>query len=101
MIKVLIERKVVSGLEAPYEQAIADLMDTIGKAPGYMGGESFHAQDRKNHYVVVSNWANISAWRTWFHSRERQMLLDRMNPFLEYPEKCTVLKKHLYRHEKA
>jgi heme-degrading monooxygenase HmoA len=96
MIKVLIERHVVEGLEKPYEKAIAELLDTITAAPGYRGGESLRDKDHPNHYVVESNWASLAAWQRWFHSAERLQVLDSINPFLEAPEKCMILERHLY-----
>lgn len=96
MIKVIIERRVVERLETPYEQAIANLLDVITAAPGYRGGESFRSKYQPNHYIVVSNWSNLDAWEKWFRSQDRQSVLDKINPFLEYPEKCTVLERHLY-----
>lgn len=96
MTKVLIERYVVEGLERPYEQAIAELLDVIASAPGYRGGESLRDSERPNHYVVVSHWSSPAAWSRWYHSVERKQLLDKINPFLEAPEKSTVLERYLY-----
>ncbi len=96
MIKVLIERRVVEGLEKPYEHAIGELLKVIGTAPGYLGGDSMRKMYQPNHYVVISNWKDLSAWEAWKHSKERKQLLDKINPFLEYPETCTVLERYLY-----
>ncbi|OUS25637.1 hypothetical protein A9Q99_20860 [Gammaproteobacteria bacterium 45_16_T64] len=91
MIKVVIERLVVEGLETPYESAIANLLDVMVKAPGYVSGESFGDINQPNHYVVVSNWNNEHSWDKWFNSQARKGLLDAINPFLQYPERCSVL----------
>lgn len=91
MIKVVIERLVVEGLETPYENAIAELLNVMVNAPGYISGESFYDIYKPHHYVVVANWTNEASWAKWFKSQERQGLLDAINPFLQYPENCSVL----------
>jgi len=96
MIKVVIERLVVEGLESPYEDAIAKLLDVMVNAPGYISGESFCDVYKPYHYVVVANWSNEQSWDKWFHSQERQGLLDAINPFLQYPERCSVLAGRRY-----
>ena len=96
MIRVIIEREIAEGLEPFYEEAIARLLDVMTSAPGYLSGESLIELGRPNHYVVVTRWTNGAAWDRWFHSSERQQVLDAIRPFMKQSEKITKLKQLTY-----
>jgi len=96
MVKVIIERIVVEGLEPFYDEAIAEVLEIMLRAPGFSHGESFREHKKHNHYIVVSNWVSLAAWQRWCKSSERKCFLDRIGPFLERPEKSTVLEKQVY-----
>jgi antibiotic biosynthesis monooxygenase (ABM) superfamily enzyme len=99
MIRVIIEREIAEELEKYYEAAIAELLDVMANAPGYLAGESLVEIQRPNHYVVVTRWANEDAWNRWFHSRERQEVADRIRPFMQQEERILVLRQVLYQRE--
>ena len=102
MIRVIIEREIVAGLEQYYEAAIADLLGVMANAPGYVSGESSVDIQRPNHYVVITRWIDEAAWQRWYQSSERQKLLDAIRPFLLTEEKFTLLKQLiLHRDESA
>ena len=96
MIRVIIEREIAEGLEKYYESAIAELLDIMANAPGYLAGESLVEIQRPNHYVVVTRWVGEDAWNRWLHSQERQQVTDRIRPFLQQDEKIVVLRQVLY-----
>ena len=93
MIRVIIEREVAEGLEEFYETAIANLLDVMAGARGYLSGESLVDIHRPNHYVVVTRWTDETAWNKWFISGARQQLLDAISPFLLADEKFTLMKQ--------
>jgi heme-degrading monooxygenase HmoA len=93
VIRVIIEREIAEGLEKFYETAIANLLGVMAHAPGYLSGESLVEIHRPNRYVVVTRWTNEEAWARWFHSGERQELLDSIRPFLLNDEKLTLLRQ--------
>ena len=97
MVKVIIERVVVEGLEPLYDDAIAEVLQIMLRAPGFSHGESFREYHKHNHYIVVANWVSLAAWQRWCKSTERKLFLSRIRPFLEQPEKSTVLEKQIYR----
>ena len=99
MIRVIIEREIAAGLEQFYQAAIADLLAVMASAPGYVSGESLAEIHRPNHYVVVTRWTNEAAWNRWFHSPERQQLLNTIRPFLQRDEKITLLQQLTYHQE--
>jgi len=96
MIKVIIERQVVEGLEAHYEKAISELLSVMTSAPGYISGESLVDTKRPNHYLVIAKWTAESAWSKWFYSDERKQLMVAIAPFLLTEEKFTLLKQLAY-----
>ncbi len=96
MIRVIIEREIAEGLEQFYQAAIADLLDVMANAPGYLSGESLVEIHRPNRYVVVTRWTNEAAWNRWFQSAERQRMLSAIRPFLQNDEKLTLLKQLIY-----
>ena len=96
MIRVIIEREIAEGLEQFYEAAIANLLDVMANAPGYLAGESLVEIHRPNRYVVITRWASEDAWTRWFHSSERQQLASAIRPFLQNEEKFTLLQQLKY-----
>ena len=97
MIRVIIEREVVQGLERFYEQAITGLLDELAQLPGYLAGESLVDLQRPNRYIVVTRWVNESSWEQWLHSSKRQQMLAEIRPFLLTDEKFTLLRQLHYR----
>ena len=93
MIRVIIEREIAEGLEQFYESAIADLLDVMANARGYVSGESSVEIHRPNRYVVITRWTDEAAWNHWYQSSERQELLNVIRPFLLNEEKFTLLKQ--------
>ena len=91
MIRVIIERQIAEGLEEFYLAAIANLLEVMTAAPGYLSGESLVEIHRPNHYVVLTRWTSEEAWERWFHSQQRQELLNAIRPFLQQDEKFTLL----------
>ena len=96
MIRVIIERQIAEGLEEYYQTAIANLLEVMTAAPGYLSGESLVEIRRPNHYVVLTRWTNEEAWDRWFHSEQRQELLNAIRPFLLQDEKFTLLRGLIY-----
>lgn len=96
MIKVIIERVVAEGLEAPYEKAVGQLLTVMTRAKGYISGESLVDAKHPNHYVVVARWSDEDAWDDWFRSEDRKRILTTVRPFLQTDEKFTVLKQLSY-----
>ena len=76
MIRVIIEREIVEGLESFYESAIANLLNVMAKAPGYVSGESSVEIHRPNRYVVITRWIDEAAWNNWLRFDPVVMIED-------------------------
>ena len=96
MIKVLIKRTIVEGLEGNYEQTVVELLNHAEDFPGYLGGESYKDAQKPNHYVVVSAWTSINAWQLWFRSAQRMEMLKKISVYLQEPEAFTILEPCVY-----
>ncbi len=96
MIRVIIERQIAEGLERFYESEITRLLEIVRDAPGYLSGESLVEIHHPNHYLVLTRWASEDAWNRWFHSEQRQELVNAIRPFLLDDEKFTLLRQLSY-----
>lgn len=91
MIRVLIERQIIDGLEQPYSDAVTGMMQAIVRAPGFLSGESLRDVSRPQHHFILSAWQSRAAWERWLFSARRRQALDAIRPFLEEPERITIL----------
>lgn len=91
MIKVIISRSIIDGLEANYEQAARRILHHAGNAPGYISGETYRDLEKAGQYIVISNWESVNAWRLWLQSDERVKMLRELGMYLAGPEQFTVL----------
>lgn len=91
MLRVLIERQIIDGLEQPYSHAITGMMQAIVQAPGFVSGESLREVARPQHHLLLSAWSSRHAWERWLLSDTRRQAVDAINPFLVEPERITLL----------
>ena len=61
--------------------------------PGYISGETLHAVEDPNHYLVISTWESLDHWQAWSNNLERQKLQDDIDGVLESP---TVMRIFTY-----
>ncbi len=86
MIQVLIRRKVLEGLEAPYQEAALNVLQQALKAPGFISGEASKSLDKPNHRMVIARWQSKEHWADWLASPRRREAMNAMAPLLEEPE---------------
>ncbi len=91
MIKVLIERHLLEGLEAEYQAASKSLLQGCMAFPGYISGESLRDIERPNHRVIITLWSSLSAWQQWEKSDQRAQLLAGIAGLLAADEKVLLL----------
>ncbi|SFB91531.1 Antibiotic biosynthesis monooxygenase [Marinospirillum celere] len=91
MIKVIIERQLLEGLEQEYRQASQALLQACMESPGYISGESLVDLRRPNRRIIITQWNSESAWRAWEVSDKRQQLLGGIAGILANDEKVTLL----------
>lgn len=94
MIKVMIERVIIPGLEEDYEDFSRRILQQAMHTPGYISGESLKDSAHPNHRFIFTRWQTLTAWQNWQKSTERQQIAANMAAMLAYEEKITVL-EHL------
>lgn len=94
MIKVMIERIIIPGLEPEYETFSRQILQQALTADGFISGESLQDADHPNHRFIFTLWRDNSAWDKWCRSNERNVVLGNIAAMLAEPEKITRL-QHL------
>ncbi|MBM4287980.1 MAG: antibiotic biosynthesis monooxygenase [Deltaproteobacteria bacterium] len=90
MIKVMMERMIKGRNVGEIARLLRMLRVKAMQQPGYISGETLHAFDDPNHYLVISAWENYEDWQEWFNSPERQAIQDELDAYLEVPTKTRV-----------
>lgn len=90
MIKIIIERRIMPGLEDEYELAAREVMRASITAPGFIGGECLHELERPERRLLVTQWRDLKAWKEWQHSDRREHIIQRMLPLLTEEERITA-----------
>lgn len=90
MIKIIIERHIMPGLEEEYESAAREVMRASITAPGFIGGECLRELDRPERRLLVTKWRDLRAWKEWQHSDLREHIIQRMLPLLTEDERITA-----------
>lgn len=91
MIRVLIERRLARGAAEDLQKAMRDLRHEAIHLPGYVSGETHRDSADPRHFLIISTWRSAEAWQEWSRSETRRKIEDRIRPFLEGPEKITIL----------
>lgn len=91
MVRVLIERWLLSGMEAQLAAALREMRRDAVHAPGYISGETLRDVSDPGHYVIVSTWRTQADWDAWAECEARQRARGRIAPLLAKPERICVL----------
>ncbi|EPC03712.1 hypothetical protein L861_19450 [Litchfieldella anticariensis FP35 = DSM 16096] len=94
MIKILIERHIMPGLEAEYEQAAREAMRASINARGFIAGESLCERHHPERRLLITQWRDLSAWKDWEHSPERERVMQHVLPLLTEEEDIRVFEHH-------
>ncbi len=90
MIKVLLERS-IKGKHVREITRLLRMMRVLAmQQPGYISGETLHAMDDPNHYLVISTWESMGNWQAWLGSAERQKIQTEIDSLMESPTKTRV-----------
>ena len=90
MIKIIIERHIMHGLEEEYELAARNVMRAAMDAPGFIAGESLQEYRRTEHRLLITLWRDLRAWKEWQHSSAREYAMQRLLPLLTEEERVTA-----------
>jgi heme-degrading monooxygenase HmoA len=90
MIRVLIERRLLEGVEEDLQKAMREMRREAIHVPGYLSGETLRSVADPNRYVIISSWRSLADWEAWSKSETRQRIEERIGPLLTEPERVTV-----------
>ena len=85
MVKILVERNIKGKHVAEIVRLLRQMRVVAMQQPGYIGGETLHAVDDPNHYLVISSWESLEHWQAWVNNPERQKLQKEVDGYLEAP----------------
>jgi heme-degrading monooxygenase HmoA len=91
MIRVLIERLVLPGMEEQLLEQLRAMRRDAVHASGYISGETLHDVIDARHYVIISTWLSRADWDAWAGCAARQQVISQIAPMLAAPEKISLL----------
>jgi heme-degrading monooxygenase HmoA len=90
VIKVLLERT-IKGKHVKEITRLLRMMRVLAmQQSGYISGETLHAVDDPNHYLVISSWDSADHWQAWYVNPERQKLQKELDGYMESPTHLRV-----------
>jgi heme oxygenase (mycobilin-producing) len=90
MIKVLLERTIKGKNVREMVRLLRKLRVKAMQQPGYISGETLHAVEDPNDYLVISSWEGPAQWENWAKSPERLQLQAELADYEESPPKVRV-----------
>ncbi|MGS2743981.1 antibiotic biosynthesis monooxygenase family protein [Halomonas sp. LS-001] len=86
MIKIIIERRIMPGLEEEYEQAARQAMRVSLGARGFVGGETLVEMEHSDRRLMITKWRDLRAWKEWYTSEARANVMQQILPLLTEEE---------------
>ena len=90
MVKVLLERTIRGKNVGAIVRLMRQLRVMAMQQPGYIFGETLHAVDDPNFYLVISTWETLEHWQAWLGNPERRKLSAEIDSYLESPTRVRV-----------
>jgi heme-degrading monooxygenase HmoA len=90
MVKVLSERAIKGQNVGAIVRLLRQLRVKAMQQPGYISGETLHAVDDPNYYLVISIWDSLEDWQKWENHPERQKAVREIDALLETPPRSRV-----------
>jgi len=90
MVKVILERTIKGKHVTTIVRLLRQMRLLAMQQPGYICGETLHAVDDPNHYLVISTWESLSHWNAWFNNPERRKIQAEVDSYLESPTQMRI-----------
>ncbi|MGM0537197.1 MAG: antibiotic biosynthesis monooxygenase family protein [Pseudomonadota bacterium] len=90
MIKIIIERRIMPGLEEEYEEAAREAMRHSLGASGFVGGESLVELGHSDRRLMITKWRDMRAWKEWYQSETRARVMQSLLPLLTEEERIRI-----------
>ena len=93
MVKVLLERTLKGKHVAEIVRLLRQMRVLAMQQPGYISGETLHAVDDPNQYLVISTWETLKHWQAWFDNAKRQVMQTEIDNYMDSP---TLIRVYTY-----
>ena len=90
MIKVIIERRIMPGLEDEFEQAAREAIRASLGARGFLSGETLVELGQTDRRLMITKWQDLRAWKEWHASDARASAMQRILPLLTENETVRI-----------
>ncbi|MDR9440626.1 MAG: antibiotic biosynthesis monooxygenase [Halomonas sp.] len=90
MIKIIIERRIMPGLEEEYEEAAREALRHSLGASGFVGGESLVELGHSDRRLMITKWRDMRAWKEWYQSETRARVMQSLLPLLTEEERIRI-----------
>ncbi|OGP71898.1 MAG: antibiotic biosynthesis monooxygenase [Deltaproteobacteria bacterium RBG_13_60_28] len=90
MVKVLLERTIKGQNVGEIVRLLRQMRVKAMQQPGYISGETLHAVDDPNLYLVISTWESLDHWQAWVQSPEHRKLQEEIDTYLQSPTAVRV-----------
>ena len=93
MVKVLLERTLKGRHVSEIVRLLRQMRVLAMQQPGYVSGETLHAVDDPNHYLVISTWESREHWQAWFDNPQRLVMQTEIDNYMDSP---TLIRVYTY-----
>jgi len=93
MVKVLLERTLKGRHVSEIVRLLRQMRVLAMQQPGYISGETLHAVDDPNHYLVISTWESREHWQAWFDNPQRLVMQTEIDNYMDSP---TLIRVYTY-----
>ena len=90
MVKVLLERTIKGKHVGEIVRLLRQMRILAMQQPGYISGETLHALDDPNYYLVISTWETLEHWQAWYNNPERKKFQAEVDGYLEFPTQMRI-----------
>ena len=88
--RIMIERKFNNPITSEILQIIDEIRIKALRQKGYIGGETVVNADDDRNVLVISSWASVNDWKSWYETKEWKDYEKDLAPHLDGPVKVAV-----------
>jgi len=93
VVKVLLERTLKGRHVSEIVRLLRQMRVLAMQQPGYISGETLHAVDDPNHYLVISTWESREHWQAWLDNPQRLVMQTEIDNYMDTP---TLIRVYTY-----
>jgi len=85
MVEILIKRHLKEGALKDVYALVNEQRANAMKQKGYVRGETLSKYQNPNCLLVISMWMSMENWLAWKENKERRVIEEKLEQFLESP----------------